>query len=211
MRLSTLIIMSTSALYLASQAAEPIRLPPPDTHGGMPLMQALSERHSAREFAARALPRPLLSNLLWAAYGINRPKDGGRTAPSAHDVQEMEVYVVLPEAVYRYDGGAHALVFVHGGDWRALTGRQDFAALAPLNLVYVADYVRFARDPEPDKQFYAAADAGHISENVYLFCASERLACVTRAYIDRPALAKALGLRPTQHIVLAQSVGYPVR
>jgi SagB-type dehydrogenase family enzyme len=195
---------------LASAAAPaPIQLPAPQTTGGKPLMQALAERHTSRDFRPDPLPRQTLSNLLWAAFGINRPASGGRTAPSAHDAQEIDVYVVLPTASYLYRAKENSLAPVRPGDLRALTGRQDFVRDAPVSLVYVADFARFPRDSGQDKVFYSAADAGHISQNVYLFAASEGLAVMVRADIDKLALARALGLRPTQHIVLAQSVGYP--
>ncbi|MGZ3183075.1 MAG: SagB/ThcOx family dehydrogenase [Telluria sp.] len=200
--------MSLSILTAAEATAETVlRLPRPARTGGMPLMQALAERHSSRDFAATALPAQLLSNLLWAAFGYNRPD--GRTAPSAHGVQEMEVYVVLRDGAYLYGARDNTLTLVRAGDLRALTGKQDFVAQAPLNLVYVADLTHLGRDPDVDKHFYAAADAGHISENVYLFAAAHHLAVVTRAYIDKPALAKALGLKPQHEVVLAQSVGFP--
>jgi SagB-type dehydrogenase family enzyme len=210
MRITRSLIMSLSILTATDAVAETVtHLPPPVRFGGMPLMQAFAERHSSREFAVTPLPLQLLSNLLWAAYGFNRPD--GRTAPSAHNVQEMELYVVLREGAYLYDARDNALTLVRAGDLRPLTGKQDFVAQAPLNLVYVADLTHLDRDAEVDKHFYAAADAGHISENVYLFAASQHLAVVTRAYLDKPALARALGLRAKHEIVLAQSVGFPRR
>ena len=109
-------------------------------------MEALEKRHSSREFAADALPLPLLSNLLWAAYGVNRA-DGGRTAPSALNAQEIDVYVALPEGAYLYDHEAHALNLVVRSDLRRVTGYQDFVDEAPLDLVYVADHARMAMVP----------------------------------------------------------------
>jgi nitroreductase len=171
-------------------------------------MQALKERHSTREFAAAALPPAVLSNLLWAADGISRP-DGRRTAPTASNRQEVDVYVVLPEGAYLYVPRADQLQPVAEGDLRALAGTQDFVKDAPLNLVYVADFAKMGGNSEQDKAVYSATGVGFVSQNVYLFCASEGLATVVRASVDRPALAKALRLRPEQHIVLAQTVGYP--
>ncbi len=174
----------------------------------MPLLQALSERKSQREFDARELPRQVLSNQLWAAYGVNRP-DGHRTAPSAMNRQTVEIYVVLRAGAYMYDAAHQQLLPVASGDLRALAGTQDFAATAPLNLVYVADYSKFGSAPESDKLLYSGAETGFIGQNVYLFCASEGLATVVRASVNREALALALKLRPEQRIVLAQTVGYP--
>lgn len=183
-------------------------LPMPQTTGGKPLMQTLKERHTSREFKSNPLPPQMLSNLLWAAFGINRPAEGGRTAPSAHGAQDISIYVVTADSVRVYDAANNLLRLVQAKDIRALTGRQDFIKDAPVNLVYVADFEKFPRDSDADRIFYSAADAGFISQNVYLYCASEGLATTVRAYIDKPALAKAMLLKPSQHIVLAQSVGY---
>jgi len=192
-------------------AARPaaIVLPPAQQRGGMPLMEALKQRRSTREFSARELPAALLSNLLWAAFGINRPQSHKRTAPSAHDWEEMDVYVATAGGLYLYDPKAHALDQVLPRDLRAQTGVQPYVGAAPLNLVYVADLSRMAEASPEDKQWYSGPDAGFIAQNVYLFCASEGLATVVRGLVDRPALAKAMALRPEQQIVLAQSVGYP--
>ncbi len=204
------LMMGMSAGGLA-QGTPAIGLPPPETTGGMPLMQALKARHSAREFADRALPPQLLSNLLWAANGVNRPDSGKRTAPSARDWREIDVYVATAEAVYRYDPPTHTLVRVAAGDIRALTGVQDFVASAPLNLVYVADLDRM-HDADAEQQArFGAADAAFIAQNVYLFCASAGLATVVRGLFDPVALGKALRLGSRQRILLAQSVGYPAR
>ena len=187
-----------------------IKLPPPDTAGGKPLMQALKERHSSREFSAEPLPPAVLANLLWAANGVNRPDSGYRTAPSAKGWHEIDVYVALADGMYLYDAGAHVLKRVVARDLRAQTGRQDFVGEAPVNLVYVADDSRMdAGTSEADRQFYMAADAGFIAQNVYLFCASQGLATVVRGWVDKAALARAMQLRPGQHVVLAQTVGYP--
>jgi nitroreductase len=172
-------------------------------------MLALKERHTTRVFKGDPLPPQVLSNLLWAAFGINRRASNGRTAPSAHDAQEISLYLVTADSVRIYDARNHVLRLVVADDIRALTGRQAFVNSAPINLVYVADFDKFPQDSADDKAFYSAADAGFIGQNVYLFCASEGLATMVRAYIDRVALARAMLLKPSQHIVLAQSVGYP--
>jgi len=186
-----------------------IVLPPAQQRGGMPLMEALKLRHSTREFSAREVPLAVLSNLLWAAFGINRAQGHKRTAPSAHDWEEMDVYAATAGGLYVYDAKAHALKHVLSRDLRAQTGVQPYVGAAPLNLVYVADLSRMTEASPEDKQWYSGPDAGFVAQNVYLFCASEGLATVVRGLVDRPALAKAMGLRPEQQIVLAQSVGYP--
>lgn len=187
---------------------EPMKLLPPQTSGGMPLMQALQERHSGREFTGKPLAPQMLSNLLWAAGGINRPESGKRTAPSARDWREIDIYVATADGAYLYDPSAHVLRVVVARDVRALTGTQDFVATAPLNLVYVADQRRMPDAIADDMNRNAAADTGFIAQNVYLFCASAGLSTVVRGSVDRAALAVALGLAPQQQIILAQTVGY---
>ncbi len=185
-----------------------VKLPPPRTEGGMPLMQALKARHSSREFSDRPLPAQVLSDLLWAAQGVNRPETGKRTAPTARDWREIDVYVASTEGVFVYEPDTHALRRVLDRDLRALTGTQDFPATAPVNLVYVADLARMDTSDE-HRRLYSATDTGFIAQNVYLYCASAGLASVVRGSLDRAALAAALGLGPNQRIVLAQTVGYP--
>jgi SagB-type dehydrogenase family enzyme len=194
-----------------SSAADPapLPLPKPQMEGGKPLMQALKERVSLREFSAEKLPPQILSNLLWAACGINRPDSGKRTAPSARNWQEIDVYVATAEGLYLYDPKEHALKPILSEDIRALTGTQPFVKDVPVNLIYVADYSRVGEASAADKEFYSAADAGFISQNVYLYCASEGLATVVRGLMDRYALSKVMRLRPDQKVILGQSVGYP--
>src|SRR5512137_85701 len=185
-----------------------IALPPPQTIGTVSLMQALRLRRSTREFSSRPLAPDVLSTLLWSAFGVNRPDSGGRTAPSAHNWQEIEVFVALGDGAYRYDAREHVLRLVAAGDLRAATGVQDFVAAAPVNLVYVADFGKMGDASAEDRTFYASADAGFVAQNVYLYCATAGLACVVRGLIDRRKLAPALRLRIDQRIVLAQTVGY---
>lgn len=193
----------------APTAPAPIVLPPPRTTGGMPLREALAARRSTREFGPAALPPQVLSDLLWAAFGVNRPDSGRRTAPSAKNWQEIDVYVATEAGVYLYDAQAHALRPVLAGDRRADTGGQPFVATAPVNLVYVADDARTGQSTPEERALYGAADAAFVAQNVYLFCAAEGLGCVVRGWVDREALAAAWGLRPQQRVILAQTVGYP--
>lgn len=201
-------MMSMMGTGLAQETGV-IKLPPPETAGGMPLMQALKARHSTRAFGSKPLPPQVLSNLLWAASGVNRPQSGQRTAPSAHDWREIDVVVTTAEGAFRYDPPTHTLTRVAAGDIRPLTGVQDYVATAPVNLVYVADLDRMSEASAEDKAFYSATDAGFIAQNVYLYCASAGLAVVVRGLVDRDALGTALGLGRHQRIILAQSVGYP--
>jgi SagB-type dehydrogenase family enzyme len=192
-----------------AQELQKIILPAPDMQGGIPLMQALARRSTSRTFAEKELPAQVLSDLLWAATGINRPESGKRTAPTARNLQEIDVYIVTAQGLYLYDVKEHALLPVLAKDIRAVTGRQDFVALAPVNLIFVVDYSRMGDAPEEIKKFYGATDTGFISQNVYLYCASAGLATVVRGAVDRDALAKAMELRPEQAVILAQTVGYP--
>jgi nitroreductase len=187
---------------------KPIQLSKPQTAGN-PLMQLLAKRSSSREFSSEPLPVKILSNMLWAASGINRPESGKRTAPTAINRQEIDIYVATAAGLYLYDVKANLLKPILAGDIRGVTGTQGYVKEAAVNLIYVADYSKMSSSSDEAKIMYAAADTGFISENVYLYCASEGLSTVVRAAIDKPALAKAMGLRPDQRIILAQSVGYP--
>ena len=189
-------------------AAPDIALPAPDKAGGIPLMEAISKRRSDREFTSKELPLPMLSSLLWAANGINRA-GGGRTAPSAMNAQEIDVYVALPTGAYLYDAAAHALQLVAGHDIRRVTGYQDFVDEAALDLVYVADHGRMKLVPVASRESFASAAAGAIAQNVYLFAAGNGLSAVIRAWINRDAIADALGLGHDQQVLLSQTVGFP--
>jgi len=198
--------MSTIPLNLETDT---VVLAPPALPMGYALEQALKNRHSTRSFRSDALSLETLSSLLWAGFGINRSDTGQRTAPSAHNWQEIEVFAVLPEGAYRYEAKGHRLLLVKAEDLRGATGSQDFVATAPLNLVYVADFARMPESTPEERGFFAGADAGFIAQNVYLYCAAAGLATVVRGLIDRSRLAAALGLRKTERIALAQTVGFP--
>jgi len=189
-------------------AAPSIPLPAPEKRGGMPLLEALAQRHSAREFARTELPLQVLSNLLWAAFGVNR-SNGHRTAPTALNCQEIDVYAALPSGAYLYDASANVLKLAAASDLRRVTGYQDFVDEAPLDLVYVANHGRMTMVPVRQRESYASVAAGAISQNVYLFAASAGLSTVIRAWIDREAIANALGLTHDQQALLSQTIGYP--
>ena len=209
--LTSVIALVIVSFITVSWAAEllPIKLPPPNLNSGKSLMQSLQARKSSRDFSAKKLPVEVLSNLLWAAYGINRPESGRRTAPSAVNWQEVDVYVAMADGLYLYNAKEHVLKPVIKQDIRELTGKQTFVKDAPVNLIYVADYSRMGGANAEERNSYSAADTAFIAQNVYLYCASEGLATVVRGSIDRDALAKAMQLRDNQKIVLSQTVGYP--
>jgi SagB-type dehydrogenase family enzyme len=205
---SVTLLLLVSVVVVTAQELKPIQLPAPDTTGGKPLMQALYDRHSTRDFSSDTLTLPVLSNLLWAACGVNRP-DGKRTAPSAMNKQEIELYLATANGLYLYDPAKHLLQQILPADIREKTGMQDFVKSVPLNIVYVANYDTMGGSSNDEKTPYAYADAAFIAENVYLYCASEGLATVVRGSVKRVELEKAMNLRPNQHVILAQSVGYP--
>jgi len=199
---------------------QPIVLPKPETEGGKPVLTALKERRTTRSIKEDRLPVQVLSNLLWAAFGVNREQGPfgqlGRTAASATNAQEVNLYVALPEGVYLYDAPAHRLTPIVAGDLRALAGNRGRGATAPVRIIFVADIARFATagfqepglsDPEIQKSYYDVA-TGLIAGNIYLFAASQGLAAWFHN-CDRPGLSEALHLRPEQRVLYAQSVGYP--
>jgi hypothetical protein len=187
----------------------PIGLPAPREDFGRSLGQALKARRSSREFAPRPLPPLVLSELLWSAYGINRPASQDRTAPSWRHARETQIFGLTSEGAWQYDPVSHRLSPCLSGDIRAQAGTQDYVGGAPLNLVYVSDAARMSGVSQEEQHRVAAADIGCIGQNVYLYCASEGLACVFRASLDSERLAATLGLPETQFISFAQSVGYP--
>ncbi|MFB3828543.1 MAG: SagB/ThcOx family dehydrogenase [Bryobacteraceae bacterium] len=209
LRFCAALLCAAMAAPAVAQDLQPIQLPKPRITGGKPLMEALALRSSAREFGPEKLGPQVLSDMLWAAWGFNRPDAGKRTAPSSTNRQEIDVYVATAEGAYLYDAKANRLQPVAAGDLRAATGTQPYVGTAALNLVYVADYARMAGSNDQAKAVTAAVNTGFISQNVYLYCASEGLATVVRGSVNRDELAKALKLRPEQHVTYAQSVGYP--
>lgn len=205
----TLILLILFSLVTSAQELKSIQLPEPETDGGRPLMQVLKDRKTTREFSPEKLNIQHLSNLLWAACGINRSESGKRTAPTAVNWQEIDIYVSTADGLYLYNAKTHSLDPILAEDIRAFTGGQSFVKDAPVNLIYVADLSKMGEVPDEKKTFYSATDTGFISQNVYLYCASEGLATVVRGWVDKPALEKKMGLRSDQRVILAQTVGYP--
>ncbi|HAN17779.1 MAG: hypothetical protein A2X13_08495 [Bacteroidetes bacterium GWC2_33_15] len=189
-------------------AQEITKLPEPDKTGGKPLMQVLNERQSSRDFIDKDLTRQQLSDLLWAAYGINRPDAGKHTIPTSRNVQDMEIYVTTKDGAFLYLPKEHALQKVLDNDIRELTGKQDFVKVAAVNLVYVSDFSKAGNGSDEVKTMTAATHCGFIGQNVYLYCASEGLISVFRAYIDNAEIAKVLNLSETKHVIYCQTVGY---
>jgi len=185
-----------------------IHLPTPDQSGGKPLMAALKTRQSTREFSSQALPGQMLSDLLWAGFGINRPENEHRTAPSTMNMQEIDIYVATADGLYRYAALPHELRPVVSGDLRAQTTGQAALQAAPVALIFVADYGRMTKAKPAERDFYAAIDTGFIVQNIYLYCASAGLAAVVHE-LDRAKLVATMKLAPDQKIIIAQAVGFP--
>jgi len=204
----TALVLALSSSAPRGQDLTPISLPPPRTEGGKPLMEALKLRRSSREFKPVNLSDQGLADLLWAAFGINRPESGRRTAPSAMNSQEVDLYVALPRGLYVYGAKANELKPVSAEDVRAKTNGQPSIKNAPVVLIFVADLSRLDKANPQMRPLYADFAAGCISQNVYLYCASAGLA--TFVYdLNRAPLAATLKLKPDQRIILAQAVGFP--
>lgn len=184
-----------------------IELPKPVIIGGMPLMEALQNRQTVREFSNKQLDEQMLSNLLWAAFGVNR-EDGKRTAPSAMNRQEIEIFVVTPSGYYFWNPEKNTLFMLGKDDIRKLTGKQDFVPEAGLNLVMVYDKTK-VKEATARQLNFAYCDAGYISQNIYLFCASEGLNTVARGGGFDDSLIKHLRLDENKEIILLQTVGFP--
>ena len=213
-RAASLALLSAAALAMApgiaaAQTQQPIALPPPRADFGKSLAQAMKLRRSIREYDPRPLPPQVLSELLWSAYGVNRPATADRTAPSWRHARETDVFAATAGGVWRYDPIKQMLVPHLAADVRAQTGVQDFVGTAPLNLVYVSNAEHLSGVSREEQHRVAAADIGFIGQNVYLYCASEGLASVFRASLDTERLARTLGLGETQFVMFAQTVGYP--
>ena len=195
------LLLMLSFLFSMSVSAQDIKLNAPNKNGGKPLMHALNNRKSIREYSNKDIPVSVLSDLLWAANGFNR--NDKRTSPTANDRQEIELYVTLKSGVYWYDAKNQLLKLVKSGDHRKSTGEQDFVADAPLNVIFVADMNKAS------SREYAYADCGFIAQNIYLFAASEGLGAVVRGWYDKDVLSDLLELPSHQEVLLTQSVGYP--
>lgn len=205
--LASAAVLATAPAFATSEAPT-MTLPAPKKTGGMPLMQAFALRHSTREYTDRALPPQVLSDLLWAAFGVNRPS-GDRTAPYWRHIMVIDVYAATADGVWFYDPKEHMLRLHARADLRAATGQQDFVGTAPLDLIYVAHGERMTDVSPEGRRLFASVDTGFIGQNVYLFCASEGLASVFRGAVPYKKLEQAMQLGDGQFVTFAQTVGYP--
>ncbi len=206
---SLFIMILMTSLGIVAQESKDIQLPAPRTSGGMPLMDALKVRQTGRVFNEQALEWQQVSDLLWAAWGINRPESGRRTAPSARNFQETTLYVSLKSGIYQWNEKSNVLSLLVAGDQRDKIGRQPFVATAPLIVIFVADYAKYGDMTPEQSSFYSGIDAGYISQNLYLYCASAKLSTVVLGSVNRDEVSKLLNLGEKQKVVVAQPVGYP--
>jgi nitroreductase len=217
MKNKILLVISFLALGTAftKVLSQDIILPAPDKTGGKPLMQTLNERQTVRSFTNDNITLQQLSDLLWAGWGINRPDQKKRTAPSSRNVQEIDVYAVLASGLYLYIAENHTLKQIHNKDIRNLCGTQDFVVTAPLNLIFVADMSKLGKkegEEIKDSDLLSSyANTAFIAQNIYLYCSSADLGCVVRGMVPKDKLVPEMGLRTNQVIILSQTVGVPVK
>jgi len=203
----TCLIIFGLFLINCSKAQEVISLPAPTKIGGKPLMETLNERSSSRDFINEDITEQQLSDLLWAANGINREDKNKRTAPSSHNNQDIEIYITTSTGLFLYIAEEHGLIRLSEIDMRNIAGNQDFVKKASVNLIYVSDFDKLGKGSDESKLVTAATHCGFIGQNVYLYCASEGLISVFRAWINKDKIAKTLKLNPNQHVIYSQSVG----
>lgn len=202
-----LFTIAAIALCICCLAQEDIKLPEPEKKGGMTLNEALMSRKTNRTFASKELSMQEISNLLWAANGINR-MDGKRTAPSARNAQEIDVYVAMKTGLYKYEPNDNALRIVSEKDQRhQMSQRPQMIEEAPVALIFYANYDKMKNFDDASKEFYGATDAGFVSQNVYLYCAAHNLNTVVMGYIDRDAIREIINV--DGKAILVQPVGYP--
>jgi SagB-type dehydrogenase family enzyme len=201
-------VMFFSWTICSAQVIETIPLPPAQKTGGMPIMEAFQLRKSQRSFSSKDITQQELSNVLWAAYGINRP-EGLRTVPAAKEWYEYDIYIIKADSWYLYEPKKHVLLKMGNDDLRVYGGTQDFVKAAPVILVYVADFDRMTNTTDELRKFFSAVDVGYISQNVYLYCASAGLATIILGQVDKVKVHEVLKLKPNQNVILSQPVAYP--
>lgn len=192
-----------------ADGAQEIILPKPDLNGGKPLMQCFAERRTKRRFDTAKLPEQIVSDILYAADGMNR-KDGRKTVPTARNKQNQRVYVFTADGVYLYNSRKHSLVPVCKGDHRKICGTQPFHAKAPLVLVFVSDMSAIGNTPEL-RALYAGNHSGSASQNVYLYAASRDLATVVCGMLDRKKIKEFLKLAADDMVIFSQPVGFAAK
>lgn len=185
----------TPIAHSIEKETQELVLEPIEIGGGIPLMEALKSRKSVRQFHAHEIDNRIIGQLLWAANGVNRSEDNKRTAPSARNAQEINVYVFHQSGIYLYLPENHQVKLIRKGDHRHSVSKADFTREAPLFLVLVADYNKMSKFEDADKEYYSAIDCGYVSQNIYLYCASEHLSTVAMGNIEKNNIAKLIGLK----------------
>lgn len=201
-----LFLITSVGAQLPSSAE--IKLGTPDKNRGSSLMNALSQRASIRSWDTTKMSINDISDLLWAANGINRVEKGLRTAPSAHNAQDIDIFIFTEEGIYRYNSIQHSLIAQKKGDFRSIIGKQDYVAKAPLSIILVSDISRFQTGNDKIRLNWGALDAGMVSQNISLFCAASNLGTVPRTFFNEDKIRKALDLKSNQHIMLHHPIGY---
>ena len=195
--------------FMESKSQDIIKLNPPDKSRGLPVMTALSERASVREFDTTSISIQDISDLLWAANGVNRPDEGKRTAPSAINAQDIDIYVFLKDAVCLYNAEEHSLIKKVNGDFRTLiSAKQVEFANAPLFILIVSDNSKFKYGDDTQKLVWGAIDAGLVAENICVFCASVGFSSRPRASMEQDKITELLKLSNSQKLMLNVVVSY---
>lgn len=202
----TSIAEDNSGYSISTEIQDSIVLLPNSKTLSVDIMEALSARRTERAFSNDNLTNQQIADLLWAANGVNRVEDGKRTAPSARNAQEIDVYLFTPVAIYRYEAVTHSLKLVKEGDYRTSAGTQPFYAAASVAISLVVDFGKMEGFDEEAKAFYSATDVGYVSQNIYLYCAAENLGTVVCGSVDREAVANLLGIQNGK-VLLSHAIG----
>ena len=202
----TSIAEDNSGYSISTEIQDSIVLLPNSKTLSVDIMEALSARRTERAFSNDNLTNQQIADLLWAANGVNRVEDGKRTAPSARNAQEIDVYLFTPVAIYRYEAVSHSLKLVKEGDFRTSAGTQPFYAAASVAISLVVDFGKMEGFDEEAKAFYSATDVGYVSQNIYLYCAAENLGTVVCGSVDREAVANLLGIQNGK-VLLSHAIG----
>lgn len=202
----TTVAEDNSGYSISTEIQDSIVLLPNSKTLSVDIMEALSARRTERAFSNDNLTNQQIADLLWAANGVNRVEDGKRTAPSARNAQEIDVYLFTPVAIYRYEAVTHSLKLVKEGDYRTSAGTQPFYAAASVAISLVVDFGKMEGFDEEAKAFYSATDVGYVSQNIYLYCAAENLGTVVCGSVDREAVANLLGIQNGK-VLLSHAIG----
>ena len=211
MKTFKLIVFAMALSFAFNVSAQVEKLPQPKFPTDMSLMNCLNERRTIRDFVEEEISVQEIANMLWAAYGVNRPEESKLTVPSARNVQEIDVYLFTEKGVYIYNSYEHTIELIQEGDYRAKISSQKHFSVAPVSVVLVANYGRMKGFDKESLEFYSAIDCGYVSQNIYLYCASsERMGTVACGAINRDEISTILGLKNAKPL-LAHPFGVATR